>query len=94
MLACNIVKVGKPCVFMKKNGCSYNGGSCHSVVEACTGCAHMETFPQGNFCRVFAEPALKWASGACNMATHLQRIQEETGGKKLNPLKASKRAAR
>jgi len=94
MIACNIVKVGKPCVFMKKDGCSYNGGNCHPIVETCSGCSNVESFPQGEYCRVFAEPTLKWGNGNCNMASHLQKGQEQGPSKMLNPLKASKRASR
>jgi len=94
MLACNIAKVGKNCVFMKKSGCSYNGGTCHQVVESCLGCANVETFPGGQYCRVSPDPALKWNGGKCNMATHVERVQEQAPVKKVNPLKASKRGAR
>ncbi|MEW6440737.1 MAG: PxxKW family cysteine-rich protein [bacterium] len=94
MLTCNIAKVGKACVFMKKAGCSYNGGTCHPVIESCSGCSNVEAFPQGQYCRVSPEPSLKWNSGKCNMATHLEKAQEQSPIKKVNPLKASKRAAR
>lgn len=80
---------------MKKSGCAYNGGTCHAVVESCTGCSNLEELPGGNFCRVFAEPALKWNVGMCNMASHAQNGNEnEASAKKINPLKASKRNSR
>ena len=96
MLSCNTVKQGKDCVFMKKNGCSYNGGNCHPVVENCDDCSNIETFEQGNFCRVYAEPALKWNAGFCNMSTNSNGKDSETDSKakKINPLKASKRSMR
>lgn len=95
MLACTTVKSGKSCVFMKRNGCTYNGGKCHTVVESCTGCSNIEEIPAGNFCRIFAEPSLKWNTGQCNMASHRENGQEKDGSaKKVNPLKASKRNSR
>jgi len=92
MLACSTVKEGKACVFMKKKGCTFNGGQCHSVVESCQGCAKIENFTSGDFCQIFAEPAIKWIAGSCNMATHAKNDKEEVSTKKLNPLKASKRS--
>jgi hypothetical protein len=80
---------------MKKNGCTYNGGQCHPVVASCAGCSNVEEFSAGNFCRIFAEPALKWNAVSCNMASHIMAERaEEAAAKKVNPLKASKRAAR
>ena len=95
MLSCATIKAGRTCVFMRKSGCSYNGGKCHPGTESCAGCSNLEDLPAGQFCRIFAEPALKWNAGNCNMASHIQgdRSQEVTV-KKVNPLKASKRAAR
>ena len=93
MHACSTIKTGRTCIFMKKAGCSYNGGSCHPVIEACQDCGNIETFPNGSFCRVYAEPALKWSPGPCNMSTNGNGKEEkEAPTKKLNPLKASKRA--
>ena len=93
MNTCSTVKPGKACIFMKKSGCGYNGGECHPVVEACQDCTHIETFGNGNYCRIYAEPAMKWSPGPCNMSTHTNGREEKAGPtKKLNPLKASKRA--
>jgi len=93
MNTCSTIKPGKTCVFMKKSGCGYNGGECHPVVEDCQECGNIESFPNGDFCRVYAEPAQKWNPGPCNMSTNGNgKEQHETSGKKLNPLKASKRA--
>jgi hypothetical protein len=38
------------------------------------------------------KPLAKWRNGNCNFATHIQRKVEEQV-QKINPLKASKRAA-
>ena len=95
MMTCTMVKEGKDCIFMKKSGCSYNGGKCHSVVETCNGCENVEKYPAGEFCGIFAEPALKWVGGMCNMASHTRNGSEaEDTSRKINPLKASKRSQR
>ena len=97
MLACNTIKQGKECVFMKKNGCTYNGGHCHTVVEACEGCDNIESIEENSYCAIFAEPSLKWNVGYCNMSTNGNGKEDDTqgeGSKKLNPLKASKRSMR
>jgi hypothetical protein len=80
---------------MKKSGCSYNGGHCQPVVDDCQECGNIETFQDGDFCRVFAEPTLKWRAGPCNMSTNGNgKEQKEAVVKKINPLKASKRSKR
>ncbi len=94
MLACTTLKIGKACVFMTKNGCSYNGGKCHPIIEACYGCSHIEEFNQVKFCKISAEPASKWSMGSCNMATHTVPVQKAETPQKVNPLKASKRSQR
>ena len=96
MLACNTIKQGKECVFMKKNGCAYNGGNCHPIVDNCDNCNHIEIFSEGNYCKVYAEPALKWNAGFCNMATNNNgnANEKEEKSQKINPLKASKRSMR
>ena len=45
-----------------------------------------------NGCSSYPNPARKWATGRCNFATHMKA--EAAGSTKVNPLKASKRAAR
>ena len=89
-MVCTSNKPGAECIFMKKSGCSYNGGRCYPIVEPCKGCDRVVTFETGSFCKTYCEPAVKWAKGPCNMATHVKKeVKEDTF--KLNPLKASKR---
>ncbi len=90
---CQTVKVGETCVFWKKAGCTYNGGTCHAVVEACTGCGRMKEYPSGLYCMSFCEPELKWKQGMCSLATHAKKDNGNGREKTLNPLKASKRKA-
>lgn len=77
---------------MTRKGCNFNGGQCHAVVDKCEGCSRTESFNEGTFCTVAPHPAIKWNRGACNFATHLERATDRKS-QKINPLKASKRAA-
>lgn len=90
-MVCKSVRAGSECALMTEKGCSYNGGSCHPTVEACTGCNKVLELPLGNYCLAYPEPALKWRNGrSCNFATHLKPAEKRESSK-LNPLKASKR---
>lgn len=91
-MQCVTVKKGVECAFMNRKGCTFNGGRCQTVVESCEGCGKTVVSEEGTFCLVAPSPAKKWAAGACNFATHLKVAVVETT-QKLNPLKASKRAA-
>jgi hypothetical protein len=77
---------------MKKSGCSYNGGKCHTIIASCEGCAKVIEFPTGKFCSSFPFPAQKWQNAPCPMATHVKKAQKAEE-QKINPLKASKRNA-
>jgi hypothetical protein len=91
-MVCQTIKTGTECIFMAKNGCTYNGGKCHPVVESCQGCDRIVQYPTGPYCNSYSEPRLKWVNGPCNFATHVKKVQTNNGAtKKLNPLKASKR---
>jgi len=92
---CEFVKPGKDCFFMGKRGCGFGASSetCQPVVDKCDGCGNVEEWPSGKYCSRFAAPASKWQFGICNMATHV-KIEEKKDDRKINPLKASKRAAR
>ena len=63
------------------------------IVDQCEGCDRVEDAGEQKTCKVFASPTYKWSVGACNMATHAKSEVVEQA-KMLNPLKASKRAAR
>jgi hypothetical protein len=88
-MKCVSLKEGYECFFMKKSGCQFNGGACQQIIEQCEGCQKAKEFPAGKYCLAFPEPAAKWRSGNCSMATHLQVVKKEVA--KVNPLKASKR---
>ena len=89
-MICQTMKAGTECMFMKKSGCSYNGGKCHPIVETCAGCDRVVEYSTGSFCKTYCEPAVKWTKGSCNFATHVKKEVKEDSFK-LNPLKASKR---
>ena len=89
-MVCQTVKVGAECIFMKKTGCSYNGGRCYPIVESCKGCDRVAEFEAGSYCKTYCEPSTKWTKGPCNFATHIKKEVKEDNFK-LNPLKASKR---
>ncbi len=59
----------------------------NQIVEQCLGCNRT----QDGACTTFNNPAFKWRTGKCNMASHLKL--ETEAGKKVNPLKASRRKA-
>ncbi|MBF0498054.1 MAG: PxxKW family cysteine-rich protein [Deltaproteobacteria bacterium] len=92
-MLCDTVKEGINCSFMSKKGCTFNQGACHPIIDKCEGCDKIKEFPSGRYCTIFPEPAIKWKSGHCNMATHVKIVVQEVKTK-LNPLKASKRASR
>ena len=92
-MICNSVKQGVECFFMNKTGCQFNGGSCHAIIEQCNGCQKTKEFPTGKYCLIFPEPSVKWRTGKCSMATHIAKAPAQEQAK-VNPLKASKRAAR
>jgi hypothetical protein len=79
---------------MTEAGLSYKGVIMDPIVEKCEGCDRVVSCENANYCTTYAKPELKWAKGACNFATHIQANVDKAGKVKVNPLKASKRAAR
>lgn len=73
-------------------GVELNGAVLQPVVEQCTNCERIRLFDEQQFCSSYPVPARKWASGRCNFATNLKT--ESASKAKVNPLKASKRAAK
>ena len=104
-MECTLLDASVDCHFATKglngqNKCSYNGNSCFPIVEECLSgddekaCEHIVEFPKGKFCAKFPNPENRWERGRCPLATHIKVDFEAPLEKKLNPLKASKRAAR
>jgi hypothetical protein len=88
---CQTIKAGTECSFMSKKGCSFTGGSCLVIAEQCNGCSKVIEVNGSTYCRVYPEPATRWAYGICPMASHVKKEVTEVV-QKLNPLKASKRS--
>lgn len=74
------------------DGVELNGVQILPVTEQCAGCDRIRAFAEQEFCSSYANPTRKWAAGRCNFATHVKAAT--TGNAKVNPLKASKRAAK
>ena len=62
------------------------------VIDKCEGCDRVREFEEEKFCSSYPAPERKWAEGRCNFATHLKTDAKTAA--KVNPLKASKRAAK
>lgn len=90
-MICQTIKAGQDCSFMTKKGCGYNGGSCLGIVDSCVECNKILETEAGKFCKVYPNPASKWASGKCPTASHV-KVEIGEAAQKINPLKASKRA--
>ena len=73
-------------------GIELKGFILHPVVEKCDGCNRVRAFEEQKFCASCADPERKWSGGRCNFATHVKVEVSKTA--KVNPLKASKRAAK
>jgi hypothetical protein len=74
---------------------SLNGVAMQQIIDKCEGCDRVVTHETGGkYCASYAQPAAKWGRKACNFATHVRAEVDTTGKVKVNPLKASKRAAR
>ena len=73
-------------------GIMMNGMLILPVVEQCASCDRIRFFDEQEFCSSYPVPARKWVGGRCNFATHIKG--EAVSKAKVNPLKASKRAAK
>ena len=74
------------------DGMMYNGALFQPVIDKCEGCARIREFEGSNYCSSYPMPSGKWSLGICNFSTHARTAQAAQG--KVNPLKASKRAAK
>lgn len=61
--------------------------------ERCTGCERIATIEGKEYCSAYSNPVSKWRTGHCNLATHV-KLAVTAEKTKVNPLKASKRAAK
>ncbi|OGP62548.1 MAG: hypothetical protein A2V65_08030 [Deltaproteobacteria bacterium RBG_13_49_15] len=93
-MICKTVRDGKECPFMNAKGCSFNGGICHEIVERCKGCNRSVEYSSTWYCTAYPNPPQRWKNGNCNMASHVATVAAPETKIKVNPLKASKRAAK
>ena len=91
-MQCQTVLPGTECTFWGKQGCIFSDGSCKVVVENCEGCDRIVDGSIGKVCSAYPAPAKKWQGGLCNFATHV-KVEIKSEETKMNPLKASKKAA-
>lgn len=91
-MQCQTVLPGTECTFMGKDGCVFTEGSCQVIVENCEGCERVVETKIGKVCGSYPAPEKKWTGGLCNFATHV-KAEIKTDDAKINPLKASKKAA-
>jgi hypothetical protein len=73
-------------------GVFVNGFALKPVIDKCEGCERVREFEEEKFCSSYPAPERKWTEGRCNFATHIKTAVQT--GAKVNPLKASKRAAK
>lgn len=73
-------------------GVVVNGFVVAPAIDKCEGCDRLREFEGENFCSSYPNPNSKWSGGRCNFATHVK--VETAAAAKVNPLKASKRAAK
>lgn len=94
MKICKTTRNGFRCQFATRDGkCTFNGGTCSPVVSACDGCTNIETYGNLVYCKSYMNPESKWIGGAyCPMCSVKKNVDTKT--QKINPLKASKRAAK
>lgn len=62
------------------------------IAEKCNGCDRIVEVNAVQYCKTYASPSAKWRLGICNFATHV-KPEILTAKARVNPLKASKRAA-
>lgn len=73
-------------------GMLYNGALFRPVIDKCDGCGRVREFEGANYCSSYPMPEAKWSYGLCNFSTHMKA--QTAAQAKVNPLKASKRAAK
>lgn len=70
----------------------YATGQFQQIIDKCEGCERIIEVEAVKYCSTYTMPAAKWRLGLCNFATHV-KPEISVSTLKINPLKASKRAA-
>ena len=93
-IICKENRPGKACLLWTKNGCSYEG-KCRKAPTICYNDEKevCDFLAEDGYCDAYARPDLIWRYNQCCLRTFGWPKEEESSkhGKKLNPLKASKR---
>lgn len=94
MNLCRTIRKDEQCAFAGKGGmCEYIGDKCYQIVEDCNDCNNIVIYNEKSYCKIYMSPDAKWYSAeCCPMCTTKEKKIKE--GQKINPLKASKRAAK
>lgn len=74
------------------DGVMVNGFVLSPIIDKCAGCERIREFEDQQFCNSYPVPERKWVGGRCNFSTHVKEAAKAAA--KVNPLKASKRAAK
>jgi len=70
----------------------YTSGMFKQIIDKCEGCERAIVVESAKYCTAYTVPESKWRLGLCNFATHV-KPEISVSTIKVNPLKASKRAA-
>lgn len=92
MYHCKTNRKNFKCPFMKSSGCVFPGGSCKPITSQCIGCTNTVIYEDVVYCKSYMNTESKWLSGRCPLCT--VKIEVKVVEQKINPLKASKKAAR
>lgn len=93
MKKCITVRMNRFCPFMGAKQCTFTDGHCNPVVDKCEGCKNTETYNESLYCKTYMNPESMWLAGRCPMCT-VQLEKVKVVEQKINPLKASKKAAK
>lgn len=104
-LTCEKERSPRRCIFWKKDkkhpdgSCTFNEGSCKKILEACLQCEFVDKTSAGSgldcYCLVYMDPLALWKRGKCPMFVDPEaEIAKKEEGKRMNPLKASRRRAK
>jgi len=78
---------------MQNGKCNFPDGFCSPVIDKCEGCKNVDVYDNITYCRAYMKPEAKWIDGRCPLCT-VKIVIVQKDEKKLNPLKASKKAAK
>ena len=91
-MQCRTALPGTECTFAGKERCTYPKGECQPILQECIGCDKIVDGVNGKVCSAYPDPSTKWQGGICNAASHV-KVEVKSEVAKVNPLKASKKAA-